>query len=276
METPAPGVLDRLVLRATSRLPPGPGEVEIEVAATGLTFIDVLTAMGAYPGQEPGAATFGGECSGVIAALGPDVTELRIGDEVVAVATGSMGAYVTTPAWRVVRKPGGLSLEEAAAVPLVFMTAHYALNHLARLQRGERVLIHSASGGRGSRRWRSPSAPARRCSPRRGPRRNASSSGRSVSSTSWIRGRWPSRRRSSSRPGRGVDVVLNSLSGTPSPGASPSLAPYGRYLELSKRDIYENASLGMLPFRKSLAYFAIDLAGMATDRQSSSGRSSWR
>ncbi len=267
VETPAPGVLDRLVLRETPRSPPGPGEVEIEVAATGLNFIDVLRAMGAYPGQEPGATTFGGECSGVIAALGPEVTDLRVGDEVVAVATGSMGAFVTTPAWRVVRKPGCLSLEEAAAVPLVFMTVHYALNHLARLQRGERVLIHSASGGTGlaalaiAQRAGAEVFATAGTEEKRELLRSLGVQHVMDSRTLAFAGEILER-----TGGRGVDVVLNSLSGDAIAKSLSVMAPYGRYLELSKRDIYENASLGMLPFRKSLAYFAIDLAGMATDR----------
>jgi NADPH:quinone reductase-like Zn-dependent oxidoreductase len=92
---------------------------------------------------------FGLECAGEITAVGDGVDELCVGDLVVAVTSGTFGSHAMAPAAFVARKPPSLDDVEAASLPIVFMTAHYALGRLARLARGERVLIHSAAGGTG-------------------------------------------------------------------------------------------------------------------------------
>src|SRR5690606_37821216 len=125
---------------------PGRGEVEIEVRTTGLNFRDVLNALGMYPGD---AGPLGSECAGVVTAVGEGVDALRVGDAVVALAGNSFSSYVIAPAGTVVRKPAGLSFSAAATIPITFLTATYGLHHLARLQPGERVLIHAAAGGVG-------------------------------------------------------------------------------------------------------------------------------
>ncbi len=101
------GTLDDLAVRPAQRRSPGPGEVEIRVHATGLNFKDVLNVLGMYPG-DPGP--IGGECAGVVVAVGADVAELEVGDAVVAVAPGSFRSHVTCPAVFVVPKPPGLEL----------------------------------------------------------------------------------------------------------------------------------------------------------------------
>ena len=144
-----PGTLDGLVLQSLQRRAPGPGEVEIEVVAAGLNFSDVMKALAMYPGMSAGAVPLGAECTGRIAALGQGVTEFRVGDEVVAVAGFALGSHVVTRAELVAVKPPRIGFEQAATLPIAFLTASYALEHLARLGPGERVLIHSASGGVG-------------------------------------------------------------------------------------------------------------------------------
>src|SRR5207248_817394 len=109
-------------------------------------FRDVLTALGTYEGP-PGP--LGNECAGRIVAVGRDVQGLKMGQEVVALTGGAFRSYVTTDAALVVAKPRGLSFAEAAAAPVAFLTAEYALARLARLRTGERVLIHAAAGGVG-------------------------------------------------------------------------------------------------------------------------------
>src|SRR4030095_984160 len=144
--TVKPGRLDNLRLQPTARHKPGTGQVEIQVYATGLNVRDVMNAMGVYPGDH---IPFGAECAGIITALGEHVGGLHIGDAVVAVAPNSFSTFAITDAHLVVPKPSQLSFEEAATIPIVFLTAHYALNHLARMAPGERVLIHAAAGGVG-------------------------------------------------------------------------------------------------------------------------------
>ena len=141
------GVLDNLVCRPSSRRTPGPGEVEIRVECTGLNFRDVLNALGTLPGL---TADLGSECAGTVAAVGTGVAGLAVGDQVLAITlAGAFRSYVTVPGALVVRRPEGLGPEDAATLPIAFLTAQYALVHLAGLRSGERVLIHAAAGGVG-------------------------------------------------------------------------------------------------------------------------------
>jgi len=143
--TAGSGLFDDIRLEAAGRRPPGPGEVEIQVAATGLNFRDVLNALAMRKDSDP----LGSECGGVITAVGEGVELLAVGDEVMAVAPGSFATFVTTDASLVVRKPAHLTFAEVATFPMAFLTAHYALNHQAKIRAGERVLIHAAGGGVG-------------------------------------------------------------------------------------------------------------------------------
>ncbi len=141
-----PGIPDSLAFRPEQRKAPGFGEVEIAVAAAGLNFRDVLVALGVYQGP---AGPLGGECSGRVVAIGDGVSGMAPGDEVIAFATGAMASHVTTDARLTWGKPAALSDEEAAGVPIVFLTAAYCLESLGRMQKGDRVLIHGAAGGVG-------------------------------------------------------------------------------------------------------------------------------
>src|SRR5262249_54499691 len=89
----------------------------------------------------------GGECAGRIVAVGEGVNGLAVGQPVIALAAGAMASRVTTSATLVLPRPPGLSATEAAAMPVAYLTAWYALDKVARLAPGERVLIHAATGG---------------------------------------------------------------------------------------------------------------------------------
>ncbi|MGH7703361.1 MAG: methyltransferase, partial [Gemmatimonadales bacterium] len=146
LETAQRGALDQLLLRPCERRHPGPGEVEIQVRATGLNFRDVLNALNMYPG-DPGP--LGSECAGAVVAIGAGVDQLRVGDEVIAIAPGAFASHVLARTELVVRKPEKLTHQEAAAIPNAFLTAYWAFTHLGRMKRGERVLVHAAAGGVG-------------------------------------------------------------------------------------------------------------------------------
>ena len=146
LETLERGVLDQLRLVPTARREPQAGEVEIAVQATALNFADVMDALGVRPG---GAARLGGECAGLIVAVGSGVAGLSVGDEVVAIAEGCYANHVTCSAALVVRKPSTLSAAEAASLPIAFITARHSLLVVAGLRAGEKVLIHAAAGGVG-------------------------------------------------------------------------------------------------------------------------------
>jgi amino acid adenylation domain-containing protein len=267
LETSRPGNLDGLTLRGLCRRPPGQGEVEIEVCAAALNFSDVMKALGIYPGLPDGPIPFGAECSGRIAAVGAGVSGLCEGDEVMAVAPFSFGSHVTTRADLVAQKPALINFEEAATIPIAFLTAAYALQDLGRLGAGERVLIHSASGGVG--------LAALQLARRAGAEVFATAGTtekRAYLESLGVRHVMDSRSLAFAdqvmalTAGRGVDVILNSLPGEAIPRGLAILSDHGRFLEIGKRDIYQNARVGLAPFRRNLSLFAIDLDRMIRER----------
>src|SRR5258708_21190644 len=148
-----PGNLETMAAHSVARRSPGSGEVEIMIRSAGLNFKDVMLAMGLLPeeiaqGELTGTAS-GMECAGRVVAVGEGLQRFDVGDDVIACGPGCLASHVPVDARLVVRKPDHLSYEEAASIPIAFLTANYALHYLGRMQRGERVLIHGASGGVG-------------------------------------------------------------------------------------------------------------------------------
>ncbi len=128
---------------------PGPGQVRLQHRAVGLNYIDVYHRSGTYPVQTP--AILGLEAAGVVQAVGPGVTEVKVGDRV-AYASGPMGAYADArlmQADRLVILPGVISDGQAAAMMLQGLTAQYLLRRTYRVKRGDTILVHAAAGGVG-------------------------------------------------------------------------------------------------------------------------------
>jgi len=126
----------------------GPGEAQVKIQAIGVNFTDVYQRTGRYPGSLP--ATLGQEAAGTVEAVGEGVSELRPGDRVVyASVLGSYAEYAVVPSWRLVVIPSSIELEQAAAVMLQGLTAHYLTHSTFPLRRGHTVLIHAAAGGVG-------------------------------------------------------------------------------------------------------------------------------
>ncbi len=140
------GLLDSLGTEGAVRIAPGPGEVEIRVHAAGLNFRDVLKALDQYPWD---LGPLGDECAGEVVAVGAGVAGVAVGERVAAIAPGAFRSYVTAPAELVVPLAADMSYATGASIPIAFVTAAYTLLHLAKLQAGERVLIHAAAGGVG-------------------------------------------------------------------------------------------------------------------------------
>ncbi|MEU7137782.1 beta-ketoacyl synthase N-terminal-like domain-containing protein, partial [Streptomyces sp. NPDC046261] len=148
LDAGAKGSLDGLALAPCTEVlePLAPGQARLEVQAAGLNFRDVLNALGMYPGE---AGLLGAEAAGVVAEVGPGVTGLAVGDRVMGMVPGGFGPVAVVDERYVVGVPEGWSGVEAASVPLVFLTALYALRDLAGLRAGESVLIHAGAGGVG-------------------------------------------------------------------------------------------------------------------------------
>ncbi len=248
------GVLDNLTMRPIERRAPGRGEVEIRIYATGLNFKDVLNAMGMYPGD---AGLFGGECAGEVVAVGADVTDLQVGDAVMAVAGGSFSTHVTVSAQLVVRKPDFLSFEDAATIPIPFLTAYFSLNHLAGMQAGDKVLIHAAAGGVGLaavQLARQAGAEIFGTAGSDEKRAYLQSLGvhhimnsRSLDFVDEIQ---------AITNDTGVDIILNSLADEFVPASFSVLGKGGRFLEIGKRGILSHREAKTK--RPDAAYFVID------------------
>ncbi|MCU1503452.1 MAG: hypothetical protein JWM12_2806 [Ilumatobacteraceae bacterium] len=255
LQLAASGVLDGMAFAPAVRRAPGPGEVEIRVHAAGLNFRDVMNALAMRDDQQPA----GSECAGVVVAVGDGVDDVAVGDAVLAVAPGSFGTFVTTSAHLVAPKPQRLSFEQAATIPLAFLTAHRALHGAGRLVAGESVLIHAGAGGVGLAALQM----ARRIGAR--PLVTAGSAHKraflaalgvdtvlSSRSTDFVAGVL------AATDDRGVDVVLNSLTGELVAAGLDVLAPGGRFVELGKREVLSAEQVAAQ--RPGITYDTIALA----------------
>ncbi|WP_442759728.1 SDR family NAD(P)-dependent oxidoreductase [Streptomyces longwoodensis] len=147
LDTPGTGTVDDVTAVPHPEVlePVGPGQVRVSVRAAGLNFRDVLLALGMYPGS----GVMGSEGAGVISEVGPGVADFAVGDRVMGMLPASFGTVSVVDHRVLVRIPDGWSFEQAAAVPIAFLTAYYGLRDLADLRAGESVLIHAAAGGVG-------------------------------------------------------------------------------------------------------------------------------
>jgi acyl transferase domain-containing protein/acyl carrier protein len=260
-----PGDLQTMELVACDRVPPGPGQIEVAVTASSINFADVLVALGRYPSFEGQRPQLGSDFAGVVTAVGPDVTDHKVGDHVGGISpTGCWGMFVTCDARMAVTLPPSLADEQAAAVTTAYATAWYGLNELAGIKGGDKVLIHSATGGVGQAavaiaRAAGANIFATAGSPWR--RELLYDMGiehvydsRSVEFAEQIR---------RDTDGYGVDIVLNSVTGAAQLAGLQLLALGGRFIEIGKRDIYGDTKLGLFPFRRNLAFYGVDLGLMS-------------
>lgn len=261
------GLLNQMRLKECSRSAPGPDEVEIHVYSMGLNFKDVLLALGIDVGQSGQDLCIGCEYAGRIVRVGEHVTAFRVGEPVIAAFSAGVRSYVTIPQQFVVLKPDHLTFEEAATLPTAFATAYYALCQLGALAANERVLIHCGSGGVG--------LAAIQLAQLRGAEIFATAG--TEEKRSYLRSLGVPHVMNSrtltfvdevlaATDGRGVDVVLNSLSGEALKRSVDLLAPYGRFLEIGKRDIYQDSQLGLGAFKQNLSFSTIALDQMMAER----------
>ncbi|MFJ2805918.1 type I polyketide synthase [Kitasatospora sp. NPDC087271] len=238
------GTVDNLELLPSpdAAAPLAEGEVRIEVRAAGLNFRDVLNALDMYPG---GARFLGSEAAGVVRELGPGVTGLAIGDRVMGMAPGGFGPLAVTDHRLLARVPRGWTFAQAASVPVVFLTAYYALRDLADLRAGERLLVHAATGGVGmaatqlGRLWGAEvygtaSEAKQHLLRADGLPDTAIASSRTLDFEERFR---------TATGGEGMDIVLNSLAGEYVDASLRLLGPGGRLIEMGRTDVREPAEV---------------------------------
>ncbi|MFC5289949.1 SDR family NAD(P)-dependent oxidoreductase [Actinokineospora guangxiensis] len=234
------GTLDGLRTVPVERWPLSAGEVRVAVRAAGVNFRDSMIALGIYPDQ----AVLGSEVAGVVLETGPDVDGFAVGDRVLGLVSGGFAAEVVADAATLAPVPAGWTFAQAAAIPVAYCTAYYALVDLAGLRAGESVLVHAAAGGVGGAAVRL----ARRI-------------GAEVFATA-SPGKWsavPADHLASSRTtdfenrfagaaGAGIDVVLNSLAGEFTDASLRLLRPGGRFVEMGKTDPRDPAGVDYRAF----------------------------
>ena len=257
-----PGDLESTELVACERVSPEPGEIEVAVTASSINFADVLVAFGRYPSFEGRLPEPGSDFAGVVTAVGPGVTTHKVGDHVGGLSpNGCWATFVTCDANLAVTLPDGLSDADAAAVTTATATAWYGLHDLARIKNGDKVLIHSATGGVGQAAIAIARAAGAEIFATAGSEQRRQLlrdmgiehvyDSRSVEFADQIR---------SDTEGYGVDIVLNSVIGAAQRAGVELLAFGGRFVEIGKRDIYGDTKLGLFPFRRNLTFYALDLA----------------
>ena len=237
----------------------GPEEVEIEIKAVGLNFKDLLIATG----QMTGPHGLGVECAGVITKLGKATQHFKIGDRVCGLPPTCFSSRVRTNSSLVCTIPDKMSFETAASIPCVFTTAYYSIHHAARLQKHESILIHSAAGGTGQAAVKLAQLIGATVFVTAGSPAKADflekSFGLPRSHIFNSRNLDFGRKIMSLTEDKGVDVIVNSLTGDYLRESWRCLAMFGRFIELGKRDPAENGKLDMSVFERSTSYTSVGL-----------------
>lgn len=240
---------------------PARGEVAIAVKASALNFADVMCVAGLYPTMPDYPFVAGMELAGVVTALGAGVAGISVGDEVVAVAGDKLGAHADTavvPARHVVRKPRNLSFEEAASLPVAFLTMQAAFD-TAAVRAGESVLIHTAAGGCGLMGIQLARLAGLRI---------YGSSGKhtkrwklkliGIDDTVDYNQAFDDKLRQWT-DGRGVDVVVNTVAGNAIQRGLNALAPAGRYVELAVHALKTARKLDLSRLTDNQSIHSVDM-----------------
>ena len=234
-------------------------EVKIQVKAVGLNFKDIMVTLGQL---NVDSSNIGLECSGIVAEIGSRVTSLAVGDRVCAVTDGSFATFTSCSTLKAAKIPDSMPFNVAASIPVIYATAYYCLFDIAHLQKDQTILIHAAAGGVGQA--------AIMLSQLVGARIYATV-GSAAKKEHLVKtyGLDPesiffSRNTSFGRnvreaTNKGVDVVLNSLSGDALRVGWECLAVGGIFVEIGKADIQSNSRLEMAQFAKNATFSAVDL-----------------
>ena len=266
-----PGVIDNVVLREARYPSPKKGEATVEVAAVGLNFRDIMAATSILPDEQDGEGAWwrnlGLEFAGTILEVGEGVTGFKPGDRVMGMGKGFLRRFATPDARFLMHVPDEVDLIDAATLPAAFMTAHYSLVDVGRLAADEKVLVHLATGGVGlaaiqvarnvgAEILASAGSDAKRTHLRELGIVHVMNS-RSLEFAEDVR---------AATGGMGVDVVLNALSGAGIDKGLECLGPFGRFVEIGKRDLAQDKPIGLKSLYYNNSYSVIDLSTIADER----------
>ncbi|KAJ5901470.1 hypothetical protein N7495_001998 [Penicillium taxi] len=268
LDATSPGLISgfKFIEKPDGDRPLNSNEVEVEIKCAGVNFRDVLIAVGQLKASHTGS-----ECAGIVIRVGDAVSRFQVGDSVAALGDGCFATSIRMQEnGPIIKIPVGMSFEEAAVLPVNYATAYIALHNIARIQPGETVLIHSGTGGTGQAAIQI-----------------AKNAGATIFATVGSQNKKqflidtyqiPESHIFSSRTtfftqaikhrtgNKGVDILLNSLAGESLLASWECMAPYGRFLEIGKRDILSNQGLPMLQFLRNVTYSGVDLAAMTVER----------
>ncbi|WP_067186442.1 type I polyketide synthase [Microtetraspora niveoalba] len=264
LDTRRPGTLENLHFVATGQAgqPLGPGLVRLSVRAAGLNFRDVLGALGMYPGD----VVLGGEAAGVVLEVGPGVEGLAPGDRVFGLCQGAFGPVAVTDHRLLAPMPRQWTFAEAAAVPIAYATAYYALVDLAGLRAGESVLVHAAAGGVGTAAVQLARHLGADVFATAGPAKHDAVRALGVAGDRIASSRDTAfaRRFAEATGGRGMDVVLDALAGEFVDASLDLLPRGGRFIEMGKTDIRDAGEVAAR--HPGVRYRAFDLAEAGPER----------
>ncbi|KAI6770702.1 hypothetical protein HG531_009557 [Fusarium graminearum] len=259
LRTSKPGRLDALHWASYQSPTLTDDDVEIKVQAAGLNFKDVLCAMGIVDGENG----FGLEGAGVVNRVGPNVSDLQVGDRVFFIAHDSFATHVTMSENLCEKIPDDLSYEDAATMPCVFATSYHSIFNMGNLKKGQSILIHSACGGVGIATIQlaqmvgakiyatvSSEEKIKYLQDNFGLDRSCIFNSRDDSFVQQLMHK---------TGGEGVDLALNSLSGELLHATWKCIAEFGRMVEIGKRDLIGSGKLDMSPFLDNRTYSCVDL-----------------
>ncbi|MBE9060856.1 type I polyketide synthase [cf. Phormidesmis sp. LEGE 11477] len=255
-----PGTLSSLSWQSVSRRQPSANEVEIKVSATGLNFRDVLIAMGQYPE----AAPLGCECTGEVVAIGQQVSDLEIGQQVMAIAPDSFAQYVTLNRALLAPIPKTTTLVEAATLPVAFTTAYYSLCELAQLKAGDKVLIHAATGGVGQAAIQIAQQIGAEIFAIASPSKWNTLQAMGITHIMNSRTLSFADEIMAATAGKGVDVVLNSLPGEFRAKSLESLDKKGRFIEIGKGNGLSVEQIAHI--RPDVDHYTVDISELCTQQ----------
>ena len=264
----SPGLLDTLQFQddPVYDVELGADEVEIQVKSTGVNFLDLMTSLGQVAGD-----FLGGECAGVISRVGSNV-KFEIGDRVCCLVHGAFKTFARVRAAMTQKIPNDMSYSQAAVLPVVFTTAYYALYDIARMRKGETILIHWGAGGVGQAAIQLAQLIGAKIFVTVGSteKRNLMTQTFGIPHDHIFSSRDLTFAQGVMRMtnNRGVDVILNSMAGEGLRRSWECIAPFGRFVEIGKADIGASGKLPMFPFKKNVVFASVDLAFMVREDES--------